>query len=257
MSEGDNKFTLRFFDNEITPRSFSAKELGNFIISLYEGLIELIDVRYPQVNLPDVRLNLVDIENRSESLTFAYSDQPEIGEAIKYYGNAVKSETYTDLPEKTFKSIKAIHSIIKGKTCKAELVQHGERLFVVTPGHKFIDQKNVLIKNNLVLYGELNKIGGDKLRAWVDLYDGSKIAFAINNEQLVLLRPLVKEPICINGEAKWNMLTKKVVSFKLKEIIFYTPFQVKEGFDKIKEVASGWDRLNTDDSIVRFLKGDA
>jgi len=257
VKNNNNIFKLRFYENEVTPESFSAKELGELVISVYNGLKELIDTKYPTIDSKDVRISLVKIENQSESLSFGYSDQAEVLDAVEEFGLSIKEETYTDLPFKTYKAVKTIFDVSKKKKCKAELVSNNKTLFVVTPDNRLVEQEKVLVKSELVLYGELNKIGGDKTQAWVHLYDGSKIKFEINNDQLYKLREKTKEPIGIKGTAKWNTITKKVVSFKLKEVLEYTSGGVSQGFSDIKHISKGWDEINTNQGIINFLKGDA
>ena len=64
MPQDDNIFVLRFYDNEVTPESFSMKELGQLLISLEEGIKSIIESKYPEVEESDVCLSLVDVENK-------------------------------------------------------------------------------------------------------------------------------------------------------------------------------------------------
>lgn len=261
MAAETNIFTLRFFDEDktISPESFSAKELGQLIISFYEGLKTLIDVRYPDINSEQLQLSLVTIENQSQSLTWAASGYKEVAEALHDLGNAVTKNTYTDLPTPTYKAVRSIYGITKKKKCSAELVEKGKRLFVVSKDDQLIKQVNVLVKSDMVLYGILNKIGGDKNRAWVELYDDSRISFPISDEQLVVLRSKVKEAIAVQGTATWNTISKRVVYFKIKSVIDYTAGAVSEGFEEIRKLSSGWDsdQTNNNKGITDHLNGEA
>lgn len=259
MSNNANIFTLRFFDNEVTPHSFNAKELGELVIQFYDGIKDLIDNRFPSINADDVFISLISIKNESESLVFESKGTDEIELVLKDLGIAITKGNPTDLPAKTYKSVKRIHSIAKAKNCCAELVQKGERLFIVEPSNEFIEQQRVLIKSKLVLYGDLIQLRGKaaKNRAWVELYDGSKIAFSITDEQLFDLKDKIKEPVALRGEAKWNTISKKVVSFKLHEILDYSPKSVIKGFNDIYKASSKyWDKLSGKD-IINHLKGEA
>jgi len=255
----DNSFILRFFDDDrsINPESFSGKELGELIISFHEGLKELIDVRYPEIDSNEIKISLVGIEDKSESLLWKSSGEPQVISALNELGVAISKRTYTDLPHNTYKSVKNIFSITKKKKCNAELVERNNRLFIVRPDDTLIKQENVLIKSDMLIYGVLNKIGGDKNRAWVELYDGSRISFPISDLQLVQLRNKVKEPISLKGKATWSASSKHVIYFKINEVIEYNPESVYEGFQEIKKVTTGWDDLNNNADIINFLKGNA
>jgi hypothetical protein len=258
MSDDNNIITLRFFGNEVTPNSFSAKELGLLIIAFHDGVKDLIDTHYPTIDSDDVRISLVEIENKSQSLKFAISERPEVHAAFVELGESIASATYTDLPQKTFNTVKQIHGVTKRKNCSVELVEKGEQRFLVNPGGILIEQKKVLIKSNMVLYGDLTQLRGNPAKAWVHLYDGSKISFTVNDAQLRILRDnKLNEPIGISGQATWNALSKKVVSFKLAEIIPYKPFNIDEGFSALKNLYTGWDDLNAEADIYSFLNGEA
>jgi hypothetical protein len=258
LTNDSNIFQLRFFDNDVTPESFSAKELAQLIASFYDGVKALIEDRYPTVSPDEVRISLVGIENKSETLTFTTSEQQEVIDAIAYYGQKVHDNEATDLPQETFNSVKQIHGITKRKGCKAELIQKGKRLFVVAGGDEFIEQESVLIKSSIVLYGNLNQIRANKPKAWIELFDGNKVAFDITEDQIIHLRERFNETIGVRGEARWNTISKKVVSFKLKEVLDYASGNARKGFEEIRNVSAGyWETLNTDKDIRNFFKGEA
>lgn len=258
MPEKRDIFTLRFFDDNksISPTSFNAKELGQLIISFYEGIKELIDVRHPHIETKELNISLIDIENKSESLTFSNSGPQSINSALKEYGQFISEKKYADLPKLAYKSVKEIYRLTAKKNCNAELIESKGRLFIVTPNDRLIRQEKLLIKSDLLVYGVLIKLGGEKNRAWVDLYDGSKISFPITDQELVVLRSRLKEPVALSGTATWNTLSKKVVYFKLKEIINFQPSTVAEGFENIKKISSGWNNL-TDKEIINILKDNS
>ena len=255
----NNFFTLRFFDDtkNINPFSFNGKELGELIISFHEGLKELIDVKYPEIDSETIQLSLVGIENKSESLLWQSSGEQQVQSALIEYGNAISKQTYTELPHSTYKSVKNIFTLTKNKNCNAELVERNNRLFVIKPSDTLIKQEKVLTKSDMLIYGVLNKIGGDKNRAWVELYDGSRISFPITDEQLVQLRNRLKEPVALKGKATWSVISKQVIYFKLIEVIDYNPDNIYEGFQNLRNLSTGWDSLKNDTDITNFLKGEA
>lgn len=257
MDENSHIFKLRFFDdnNTITPQSFNGKELGELIVSFYQGLKELIDVRYPEIDSNTINISVIGVENKSESLLWQTSGELQVNEALKEFANAVSGKRYADLPYSTYKTVKNIFSITKKKKCNAELIEKDNRLFIITPHDELIKQQNVLIKSDMLLYGILNKIGGDKPRAWVELYDGSRISFSITDEQLVQLRNRLKEPVAIKGKATWSIISKQVVYFKITEIIDYRPENIIEGFQNLSKLLKGWDSINDNSDIINFLKG--
>src|SRR5438093_8455474 len=108
MPENKDIFVLRFYENGITPESFTMKELGQLLISLEDGIKSIIESKYPEAEAEEISLSLVGIENNSESL-FIKTSKPEISnEAFLYWGHSIKEGTYINLPEKGFSAYRYI-----------------------------------------------------------------------------------------------------------------------------------------------------
>src|ERR1043165_1660386 len=100
MPKDKDIFVLRFYDNEVTPESFTMKELGQLLISLEEGIKSIIESKYPEADADKISLSLVDVENKSESLYIRSSDMEYGNKAFLAWGRSVKEGTYNNLPEK-------------------------------------------------------------------------------------------------------------------------------------------------------------
>lgn len=262
--QADKIFKLRFFDNGVTPNSFTVKELGSLLLHLDEGIKSIIENKYPEAEVDDVRISLIGVENQSESLIFGVDSNVTI-DAVKDLALSIRESTYTSQPKKAYESFRYIRQLTDSKQCKAELVYKGEQLYVVVPDVEIIKQENVLIETDTVLYGELLKIGSNKsfkednnkTRAWVELIDGQKFSFPILKEQALELSHSLSKTIALKGKIKWNVQTKTVQSFKLYDVIGYKQGNVSKGFEQIRNITGGfWDTLKSDDDINRHFKGD-
>lgn len=49
MKDNDHIFILRFYGNEVTPKSFSAKELGQLLINIEEGIKSVVENKFPEL----------------------------------------------------------------------------------------------------------------------------------------------------------------------------------------------------------------
>lgn len=257
MLQEDNIFVLRFYDNEVTPESFSMKELGQLLISLEEGIKSIIESKYPEVEESDICLSLVDVENQSESLYIKSSKSPVGKEAFLYWGHSIQEETYTNLPEKAYNAYKFVYSLTKKKNCKTEFLHENKQVYSISAETLIVKQETVFVKTDSTLYGTINKIGGDKSKAWLDLNDGNRIDFEITKEQAAQLRERLYEPVALKGSVKWNIRTKDVLGFKLYDIVDYQPNKVSEAFSKLRKLSSGfWDKFSNDEEINKHLLRD-
>lgn len=261
MTNDNNIFTLRFFGNEVSPESFSLKELGSLLSSIEDGVKAIVDSSYPAEDAEDVFLSLTTIKNESNSLgIYSGNDISSLG--VVELARSIQSNTYTNLPKKAYESYTEIHKIVQRKQCKAELLYKGETLYVVTPETEIIKQENVLIEIDTVIYGELLKLGipnaeSLKPKVWVELLEGKVISFSVSKEQATELSPHIFKTVALKGRIKWNALTKTTIGFKLYDIVPYKQGNVSKGFEQLRDISSGfWDTLKTDEDINNHLKGD-
>lgn len=252
MNPNDNIFTLRFWgdNNEINPESFSAKELGSIIIAFEESIRAIIDNSFPSVNQDDVRISLVSIENKSESLAFALDDLPETIQALRVFSKSVQNKTYTSLPDRAYSGLRVIHNTVNNKSCNAELKYKSEKLFTLFPNTELIKPESVNIESDGIIYGELLKIGGDKPRAWLRLDDGTTFSFGLSKEQVENLSPNMYKPLALKGKRKINTVTDNIVGFKLYDIVEYKPFNTYNAIKELRSITNGfWDTLGDNNQI--------
>lgn len=253
MNSPNNLFTLRFFGNQVAPDSFSLKEFGELVISINDGLKEFIEETYPEVNVQDVHISVVGIEHKSESICFKTSGQAQISEALQALAAAINTNTYTNLPPKTFEMIKLIYIIAKGKGCSSELVVASNTLFVVGPDANLMEQADVLSSSVMTVYGTLIQLCPIRGKAWIRLHEGDKIASTLTMEQFGQLQGKLHQPIAVKGVGKWNVVSLKIVTFKITEIGTYCSGRVAAGFEALRSISDGWDNILTDKDLHQHL----
>lgn len=255
MKDNDHIFILRFYGNEVTPESFSIKELGQLLINIEEGIKSVVESKFPESDPEEVKISLIDIENKSESLKFAINGETT-SDAFLYWGKSIKVNTYTDLPDKAYRGFKYLQSLVEKKKCRSELIHKNEQIYELSFDYELIKQENVLVKSDISIFGELIKIGGETSKAWFELTNGQKIDFGITKEQAEELSPNLYKTIGLKGNAKWNVKTQNIISFKLYDILTYKSGNILKGLEKIRNISSGfWDKFDNDD-INNYLLRD-
>jgi hypothetical protein len=255
MEELDNIFKFKFYNNGVTPESFSLKELGNLLINIEDSLKSVIDSNYPEINTDDVNLSLVNIKDESDDLFISTLDSPkETINALKYFSESIQNNSYVNLPFKAYNGVKHITQLVKEKECNAEISYKNESLCTITYNYQLIKPESVILKTDTVLYGELIKIGGDEAKAWIELTNGNKINFKISKDQAIQLCPYLYNSISIKGRASWNPQSDFFTDFKLYDILDYKPGNISNAFKELREATSGvWNNIENNEDINKFL----
>ncbi len=251
----NNIFKLRFFDNNITPESFSLKEIGELFIHLEDAIKSIVDNDFPNVNIEDIHLSPVSIENKSESILISTNNSPsETFDAIESFGEKVRSNTYINLPDKAYRGFKYIYSLAEKKQCKAEVTHKEKEVFTINYTLPIIKPESVLINVETVIYGELIKLGGDNPRAWIQLTNGNRISFSITAEQVIELGHKMRQTIAFRGKAKFNPEANFITWFTLYDVLAYKSGNISNAFTELRKLSGGsWNDIKTNDDINNFL----
>jgi hypothetical protein len=258
LANESNIFTLRFFGNDVSPESFTLKELANLFAGFEDAINSIIDNNNQDYS--ECRVSLIGVEHKSNSLSLCANNE-KTSIAINKYAEFVKTNKYTSLPEDAYNFHKKLVSTSQDKGCSVALVSKGADIFVVTVQDEFIKQESVSIKTETVIYGHLLGLStsnseSQKARAKVELFTGEKITFEVSESDRRKLTPYLWNVVGLLGCATYNTLTKNYIKFKFTNVTNYKSGGILEGLDNLKNITSGfWDTLNTDDEIRNYLKG--
>lgn len=256
MKEADNIFKLRFYDNNISPESFSLKELGTLLINIEDSLKAIIDINYPEINSDDVNLSLISIENSSDDLSISTLDSPPIETigALKYFTENIQNNSYINMPGKAYSGFKYISQLVKEKQCNADISYKEDKLCTIPFSIDIIKPESIIIKTDTIIYGELKKVGGDDARAWIELTNGNKLSFKITKEQALELCPSLYSIISLKVRADWNPQSDTFTNFKLYDILEYKSGNISNAFKELREATSGvWNKFETNEDINKFI----
>lgn len=255
MTVKENVFILRFWGNNISPKSFGAKELGKLLIQMEDSIVSIVKDRYLEEDIEDIKISLVSIENKSESLAFDYGDNKNVRESVELFGRAIDSDRIIHLPKEAKNGVKLIYDYTKKKNCNTEFKHGKETLSKINPESKFIKDDNLMIEINSTIYGVLEKVGDDEPKIWVKLNDDKLYTVQVKNKDIAAsLATKLYQVIAFDGKKKINTLTNEINSIKFEKIIDYTPHNAAKTFREIQSISSNfWDELDTQESITKFL----
>ena len=254
----DNIFKLRFFDNNITPESFTLKEIGELFSKLEDSIISILENEYPNTDLEEVRLSPIGIENKSESLFVSINDSPkETLDALYFFGNKIQKQSYVNLPDKAYAGYRYIYKLAEKKQCKAEIIHKEKEVCTISYNTPLIKPENVFLPIETTLYGELIKIGGDNAKAWLELTNGNKLSFEISKDNAEKLALSLYKLVALRGKTRWNPQSNFFKSFTLYEILSYKSGNIANAFAELRKISSGvWDELKNNEEINQFLGRD-
>jgi len=255
ITETEDIFLLKFFGENIHPDSFSAKELGNILITIEDSVKSVIDENYPNTNPNKCSISLVNIKDESDSLYLKTIGDPDLNNAFSDWGNSFGNESFLNLPDKAYKGVKHIHGLIKKKNCDLKIVYKREELGYLRYTDILPTPQDVLIKITTSIFGKVQKIGGDKPRVWVKTEAGQTFSFGLTQEQATELSPRLYETVSLKGQASWNTVTETLSRFSLKEINNYQAGSAVEIINELKAINSGfWDKFDTNEEIFNYLR---
>ena len=254
MNTIDNLFQLRFYGDNISPKSFSIKETGDLLIKIEDSIHAFIEEKYIHVEKSDIHLSLIEVQDKSNQYDIFIKENADVKSAIIDWGKSISDNSYVNLPKAAQSAIERIYSLTHLKNCQTEFKHKGVQLAYITPNDEFIKQEKILLDINCNIYGELVKIGDEKPKIWIKLFNDEIKSIDVTKEIVRQLSSKMYSPIAFSGKKRINILTNETISLKLLEIIEYNPYNASESFKDLKEISNGfWDKFNTQEEISTYL----
>lgn len=206
MTKNNYILTLRFFGNDVSPKNFSAKELGNLLIEFQDSVTSIVrakvDSAFENESNP---FNLCEITNESAGLNFA-SSYPEVDRGFGLFVKAVDSKNFTGLPRGSFAGIQRITKLAKAKNCNAEFSHHsGDTVnkTVLKPNDIILLPEEILLTDTKDFYGEITRVGGTEPKVRFKTFAG-KIENATATKELIKqIANKLYRTVKIRAEVKW------------------------------------------------------
>lgn len=248
-------YSIRFHGTNITPKSFTLKETGDLLIKIEESILALIEDRFISLDKKDVKLSLVQVNNKSSEYAIYTGNDSEVNSAVHLWGGSIADNSYVNFPKAAQIGLEKIFSLTHLKNCNTEFKKEKNVISSINPESKFLKQDKVLLDVDCVVYGDLVKIGDDrKPKIWIRLFNNEVRSVDASIDIVKTLSDKIYSPIAFRGKKRVNVLSNDIIGFKLYELIEYTPFQAKNSFDRLKNLTSGvWDKFQTQEEITEFL----
>lgn len=250
----DDILEFRLYGDNISPRVFKAKEVGEILINVEDALKGYIFENNPTLDTRDLFISPIAINDQSLGLKFSPNVAKYFVSAFIGITTAIKANDVSTLPLNTRHSLAEVQKVVRTKNCSAEFKINGEVLANIDSNTQ-LDITEDIIKGDSTIYGEVQRVGGNEPTVWVILNTGKRIVLSVDKIQAKKLSRKLYEEVGFKGAAKWAKQSQTLLEFKVYDILDqYEPKSLKESFSEIKSIIGKyWDKI--DDINDALLKG--
>jgi len=261
MADANNILQLKFEGNGIKPNAVKPSEIGTLIQEFEKALLGVVKIENPAIDTNSVLFTFESIEDKSIGLLFN-SDNPIIPKEIQNLivasyislGASVANNDFSSLDNDTISAIRSIAKFSKTHDCNGHFIHNGKTLGSVTPKSDIKLNKPQYLKGDTTIFGELVDAGGDNPNIHIKINDSYSVIIETDKPKTKELASRLYDYVGLKGFAKWDVITSKIIEFKLYEVLDYAPGNITDTFDELKNLSSGyWDNFNTDEEINKKL----
>jgi len=238
---------LRFIGDHISPRNFSAKELGNLLIDIQKSVSAIAGIT-EDVDETGL-ISLKEITNESAGLHF-YSNRPSANDACVRLINAVDKRDFTGLPRSSFEGIKHISKLAKEKKCDAELknkTTNTSAIAILKENDNLIFPENVLLKSTKDFYGEITRVGGVEPRVQFKTFSGTTHHADVSKELARQIANKLYQTVKMKAEVRWIASSDEFEEIKIVDVEDYKVQSNSGLFDELRETLGSYsDKYGSD-----------
>lgn len=252
---------LRFEGNGINLDKVKPSEVCDIIINIQGALLSTIKNDYPEIDIDSVLFSIDSIKNESLGINLKALKEkllPQVKDVVItsfiLISASIDTNNFSKLSASTVQYVKKIAAFSKEYQCNGQFNYNNETLATITPSTEIKEKKISLIKSVVNIYGEIIDVGNN---VHVKLDEGYNVIVTTDKDTSKKLAPRLWDYVGLRGEAKWDIETFKIDSFKLTEILDYNPGSISDAFNSLRETGtSGWDIFNSNEDITKQLLRD-
>jgi hypothetical protein len=258
MNEGNDILEVRFAGNEINPHAVKPHEIAELIIHFEKALLSDIKDRHPEIDTNELLFAFDEIRNESIGVRFIPKlVRDVVVSSFTFISTSFETGDFSNVSNKTIAELKTFTKFSKKYNCIGEFKLNGQNLSTFTPTTELEYNKNPILEGEVKIFGRVMDSGGDNPNVHLKINDDQKLIFSTSEINAKELAHKLYEKVSIVGIAKWDAITYEIISFKIKEIIDFTPGKTLSAINELRNLTSGvWDRYNTNDEINNQLLRD-
>lgn len=240
MSNTENDILqLRFEGNGINLDKVKPSEVCDIINNLQAALLSTIKNDYPEIDIENVLFSLDSIKNESLGINLKALKEkllPQVRDVVVnsfiLIAVCIGKNDLSNLNRDTVQHIKKIAAFSKEYQCNGQFNYNNETIATITPTSELKEIKIPLIKSIANIYGEIIDVGNN---VHVRLDEGYTVIVTTDKDTSKKLAPRLWDYVGLRGEARWDIETFKIDTFKLTEILDYNPGSISAAFSSLRE----------------------
>lgn len=258
MNSGNDILELRFAGNEINPHAVKPHEIAELIVGFEKALLSDIKDRHPEIDINELLFVFDEVKNESIGLKFLPKIVQEIiVSSFTLISTSFNTGDFSTLSNNTINELKTFTKFSKKYNCNGEFNLNGQTLSSFTPTTEIQLNINPILEGEIKLFGRVLDSGGKKPNVHLIINDDKELIFPTSETLAKELAHRLYDKVSLIGIAKWDAITYEIKSFKIKEIVDFTPGKTLSALNELKKLTSGyWDKFNTNDEINNQLLRD-
>jgi len=261
MDTTNDILELKFEGSEINPSNVKPSEIAELISNFEKALLVSIK-EDSEIDTNEILFTFEEIANRSLDLLFKPKPSKNISNdtfnnSYRKLSKRISESDFDGFSNEGLIALRGICKFTRKHKCVGSFRLNNETLSSITPTTEISIKQPLCLKGETTIYGELIDVGGDNPNIHIKINEDYIIIVDTNREIAKKLGNRLFDTIGLNGYAKWEIETSKILEFKLSSILDYNPIGAKESFQQLKGITSGvWDNYNSNQEINNRLLRD-
>jgi len=248
----DEILEIKFEGGGINPSAVPASEVAELITSFEKAILSTLQDRFPDIDTKQYAyLSLSQIEDQSLGLKFlAQKATDAFVSSYILVATSINTNSYNDLPFPAVENLKVLSKFTQKHNCDCNYIHNGQTLAQLKPTSIIELNENNILKGETVIYGKIQRVGGEVPRVAFKDHTGQNIYFQVSEEIAILLAPKLYKEVALIGKATWDKKTYKVIDFKVADIKDLNNKTLTETFSQIKDIIGKyWDEVDDIESV--------
>lgn len=258
MEEQDDILELKFDGGGINPAIVKPSEIAQLVDSFERAIVAVIQQYNPEINTDAVLFSFDTINNESLDLRFTLRKVNSI--VVSSYlliTTSISTGDYSKLDNTAISSLRVFPKFSKKYDCIGYFNRNKETLTTFNANTDISLNKSRTIKGETTIYGQLIDAGGEKPNVHIKINGDYILIFDTSELNAKKLAQKLYEKVGLTGLATWDADTYEILSFKLNDILDYSPGNTSKAINQLKGISSGfWDKFDTNDDINNQLLRD-